>query len=64
MLRDADELIVWAYIYYGFWDREIIFVKKALYVEQKSSVTSMERSTNSEIPRRFLMCLKPWTQKT
>ena len=33
----VDGIIIWAYIYCGFWDHEIIFVTKTLYVEQKSA---------------------------
>ena len=46
----TEEVIIWVYIYCGFWDREIIFVKKPLYVEQKSTETSQAANLGYEIP--------------
>ena len=57
--HDVDRIIIWAYIYCGFWDREIIFVKNALYVEQNSRVTSQAANLGYEIPAHLYSLLKP-----
>ena len=57
--RHADTIIIWAYIYCGFWDREIIFVKKAVYVEQKSRLSSQAANLGYEIPALLYSLLKP-----
>ena len=46
----TEDIIIWGYVYYGFWDSEIIFVKKPLYVEQKSTETSLAARPGYEIP--------------
>ena len=55
----ADGVIIWAYVYCCFWDREIIFVKKTLYVKQKSSVSSQAANLGYEIPALLYSLLKP-----
>ena len=57
--RHINGMLIWAYIYCCFWDREIIFVKKALYVEQKSSLTSLAANLGYEIPALLYSLLKP-----
>ena len=57
--RHVDGTLIWSYIYCGFWDHEIIFVKKALYVEQKSSVSSQAANLGYEIPALLYSLLKP-----
>ena len=56
--RDIKGELIWAYIYYGFWDREIIFVKQTAYVKQKSSVTSQAANLGYEIPAHLYSLLK------
>ena len=57
--RHADGTFKKRYIYCGFWDHEIIFVKKALYVEQKSRLTSQAANLGYEIPALLYSLLKP-----
>ena len=57
--RDIKGELIWAYIYYGFWDREILVVKKALHVKQKSSVISQAANLGYEIPALLYSLLKP-----
>ena len=56
---DVDGIIIWAYIYCGFWDHEIIFVKKTVYVEQKSRLPSQAANLGYEIPALLYSLLKP-----
>ena len=57
--RDMDGMLIWSYIYCGFWDHEIIFVKKALYVEQNLRLTSQAANLGYEIPALLYSLLKP-----
>ena len=56
---DIKGELIWAYIYWCFWDREIIFVKKASYVEQKSRLSSQAANLGYEIPALLYSLLKP-----